>query len=136
MNELLNAVAIVAIVAMIGFLAFKLFGAKTKNDTESISKTERQSLGRIVMQIENVFHLGKEGSAVIGTIQDVPLNVNDRLMILDKNGNILETNVSIKEMEKFRKPASDAEPGDTVGLLINVDKQFLQKGLILKKTEV
>ena len=38
------------------------------------------------MQINRVIYLGKEGSAVIGTIQDAPLNVNDILMIVDKNG--------------------------------------------------
>ena len=71
------------------------------------------------MQINRVIYLGKEGSAVIGTIQDAPLNVNDILMIVDKNGSVLETDISIKEMEKSRKSATDAEPGDEVALWIN-----------------
>lgn len=140
MDDFMYILPILIIAGMVGFLSFRLFGVNffDKNVNISISETERQALGRIVMKINRVIYFGKKGSAVIGTIQDAPLNVNDILMIVDKNGSVLETDISIKEMEKSRKSATDAEPGDEVSLWININinKKFLKNGLFLKKNEV
>ena len=86
------------------------------------------------MRVEDVFNITGRGVVATGTIQDIPISVDEHLNILDEEGNVLEVNVLIKGIEKFHKLVNSAEPGESVGILLSVDKGLLRKGLILKKS--
>ena len=142
MDGLMYTLPIIAIVAMGVFLFFKLKGNKNQkistNDVNSDTHAETHSrdanFGRIVMRVEDVFNITGRGVVATGTIQDIPISVDEHLNILDEEGNVLEVNVLIKEIEKFHKLVNSAEPGESVGILLSVDKGLLRKGLVLKKS--
>lgn len=93
----------------------------------------RRNAGRIVMCIEDVFKISGRGTVVTGTIQDISICIGDQLMVLDEDGNILETDVAIKGIEKFHKLVNNAEPGEAVGILLGAEQKTVRKGLIMKK---
>ena len=142
MDFLMYVLPIIAIVAMVVYLFFKLKGNKSQkistNDVNSNTYAETHSrdanFDRIVMHVEDVFNITGRGVVAIGTIQDIPISVDEHLNILDEEGNVLEVNVLIKGIEKSRELVKSAKPGESVGILLSVNKRLLRKGLILKKS--
>ncbi|MBE6601353.1 MAG: hypothetical protein E7637_02455 [Ruminococcaceae bacterium] len=108
------------------------------NDVNSDSLAEPHSQdanwGKMVMRVDGVMNITGRGIVATGTIQNIPINVNERLNIFDEEGNILEVNVLVKEILKFCTiVVNRAEPGEFVGILLDVEEGLLREGLILKK---
>ena len=142
MDGIMYVLPIIAIAAMVVFLLFKLKGSQTQNistndvnsDPSAETHSRNANFGRIIMRVEDVFNITGRGVVATGTIQDIQINVNEHINILDEEGNVLEANVLVKGIEKFHKLVNSADPGESVGILLGVDKGLLRKGVVLKKS--
>jgi len=81
------------------------------------------------MIVEDVFSIAKRGTVVTGTIESGMLKVGDEVAINRKNG---EKRTIVAGIEAFRKTLSQANAGDTVGILLkDTMKQDIQRGDVI-----
>lgn len=81
------------------------------------------------MMVEDVFSIAKRGTVVTGKIESGTLRVGDEVAINGKNG---EKRTVVTGIEAFRKTVSQANAGDTVGILLkDIAKQDIQRGDVL-----
>jgi elongation factor Tu len=78
------------------------------------------------MTVEDVFSIAKRGTVVTGKIEGGTLKVGDEVVIQGKNG---ERKTVVSGIEVLRKIASQANTGDSVGILFkDISKQDVQSG--------
>ena len=78
------------------------------------------------MIVEDVFMIRGRGTVVTGKIETGILKVGDDVVIKEANGQKTPT---VTGIESFRKALNQANPGDTVGLLLkDLSKQDIQHG--------
>ena len=78
------------------------------------------------MIVEDVFSIRNRGTVVTGKIETGILKVGDQVVIRGVNG---EKTTTVSGIESFRKALNQANPGDTVGLLLkDLSKQDIQHG--------
>jgi len=78
------------------------------------------------MIVEDVFSIRNRGTVVTGKIETGILKVGDQVVIRGVNG---EKTTTVSGIESFRKAQDQANPGDTVGLLLkDLSKQDIQHG--------
>ena len=81
------------------------------------------------MTVEDVFSIKGRGTVVTGKIEAGTLRVGDEVAINGKNG---EKRTVVTGIEAFRKTLSQANAGDTVGILLrDIMKQDVQRGDVL-----
>lgn len=82
------------------------------------------------MTVEDVFSIKGRGTVVTGKIEAGTLKVGDEVAINGKNG---EKRVVVAGIEAFRKLLSEANTGDSIGILFKeVTKQDVQPGDVLQ----
>jgi len=78
------------------------------------------------MTVEDVFKIRGRGTVVTGKIETGTLRVGDEVVIKGANG---QKTTTITGIESFRKALNQANPEDTVGLLLkDLSKQDVQHG--------
>ncbi len=78
------------------------------------------------MIVEDVFMIRGRGTVVTGKIETGILKVGDDVVIKGANG---QKTTTVTGIESFRKALNQANPGDTVGLLLkDLSKQDIQHG--------
>jgi elongation factor Tu len=81
------------------------------------------------MTIEDVFSIKGRGTVVTGKIEAGSLRVGDEVAINGKNG---EKRTVVAGIEAFRKILSEANAGDTVGILLrDILKHDVQRGDVI-----
>lgn len=78
------------------------------------------------MIVEDVFMIRGRGTVVTGKIETGILKVGDDVVIKGANG---QKTTTVTGIESFRNALNQANPGDTVGLLLkDLSKQDIQHG--------
>jgi len=81
------------------------------------------------MIVEDVFSIARRGTVVTGKIESGTLKVGDEVAINGKQG---EKRTVVAGIEAFRKTLSQANAGDTVGILLkDIAKQDIQRGDVI-----
>ncbi len=98
---------------------------------EYIPEPERDTDKPFLMPVEDVFSITGRGTVGTGKIDRGIINVGDEAEIVGLGAH--EKTV-ITGVEMFRKLLDQGQAGDNVGLLLRgVDKEFLQRGMVVAK---
>lgn len=111
---------------------------KTKSITELVEAVDnyipepvRETDKPFLMPIEDVFSITGRGTVGTGKIDRGTINVGDQAEIIGLGAH--EKTV-VTGVEMFRKLLDQGQAGDNVGLLLRgVDKDFLQRGMVIAK---
>jgi translation elongation factor EF-Tu-like GTPase len=78
------------------------------------------------MTIEDVFSIRGRGTVVTGRVESGQLRVGDEVRV---NGALV---VTVDGIEAFRKKVSEANPGDTIGVVFrSLERSQLNRGDVL-----
>ncbi len=89
--------------------------------------------GAFLMAIDDVFTITGRGTSVTGRIERGTIKLNDEVQIIGLNHEVITT--TVKGIEMFNKAYSQAEVGDSVGLLLkNVSREDVERGQVVAKT--
>jgi elongation factor Tu len=81
------------------------------------------------MTVDDVFSIKGRGTVVTGKIETGTIKVGDEILIQGKSG---EAKTIVTGIEMFRKTVSQANVGDTVGILFkDIAKQDVQPGDVI-----
>ena len=81
------------------------------------------------MIVDDIFSIRNRGTVVTGKIEGGTLRVGDQLVLRGKNGDKM---AAVSGIETSRKSVSQANVGDTVGILFkDIFKQDVQRGDVI-----
>ena len=97
---------------------------------EDSSKSYTQTISKETLfysYIDEVFTIADRGTVITTTISQGELNIGDKITIILKDGTV-RNNVVVKSIEMYKKVIQTAKAGDSVGILIDIDKNDLSVG--------
>jgi elongation factor Tu len=85
--------------------------------------------GEFSMSIMDVFSIRDQGTILTGQVLSGSLVIGDVVCIPLKNGETAAR--TVEGIEMFRKLLDRAEKGQSVGVLVEIDKKLVEKGALL-----
>jgi len=100
---------------------------------ENPSKNYRQIISKnslFYAYVYDVYNITNKGTVIVTTIEQGSINEGDRISIVLKDGTI-QDDVIIEGIELNSTTVQTAQAGDEVGLLVNIDKNSIQRGCLI-----
>ena len=133
MDSMIYILPIVAIAAIVIFVVIKFNG--TKNNSQG--NQEDVIDPSVNFCITNVWDKAADGTLeVSGVVKNVPIVVGSSFRIVDKNGNIIDTNVVVEKIDLGvvkSKCITEAPVGEFVTLFLRTECAIVEGEAFLKK---
>ena len=100
---------------------------------ENPEKSYRQTISKNTLfysYVEEAFFVSERNiTAITTTIQQGSVNVGDTISVVLNDGTV--SDVIVEGIEMYHKPLTTAKAGDSVGLIVDIDKDSVSKGSLI-----